>query len=128
MSCEHVTHTTPGGARTSYRYYAGGDLAEVTSPSGLVTSYTYDGLGRKTAEKQVSDTFPAGVTTAYAYDAASHVVTAVIGRAYDEDGNLLSESTKDTTGGDPERTETYHYDAHGLNDSATDAEQNTTLY
>ncbi|MEU3620371.1 LamG-like jellyroll fold domain-containing protein [Streptomyces sp. NPDC006872] len=139
-----LTRTTPGGAKTSYRYYAGGDLAEVTSPSGLVTSYTYDGLGRKTAEKQVSDTFPTGVSTTYAYDAASHVVTetgagvqneitqvthtAVISRAYDEDGNLLSESTKDTTGGDPERAATYHYDAHGLNDSATDAEQNTTQY
>ncbi|MFH9554498.1 LamG-like jellyroll fold domain-containing protein [Streptomyces sp. NPDC017435] len=139
-----LTQTTPGGARTSYRYYAGGDLAEVTSPSGLVTSYTYDGLGRKTAEKQVSDTFPSGVTTTYAYDAASHIVTetgagiqneitqvthtAVTSRAYDEDGNLLSEATKDTTGGDLERAVTYHYDTHGLNDSATDAEQNTTQY
>lgn len=138
-----LTQTTPGGAKTSYRYYANGDLAEVTSPSGLVTSYTYDGLGRKTAEKQVSDTFPSGVSTSYAYDAASHIVTetgagvqneitgvthtAVITRAYDEDGNLLSESTKDTTGGNTERTATYHYNAHGLNDSMTDAEQNTNL-
>ncbi|MGW0924937.1 LamG-like jellyroll fold domain-containing protein [Streptomyces sp. NPDC002755] len=139
-----LTQTTPGGAKTSYRYYTNGDLAEVTSPSGLVTSYTYDGFGRKTAEKQVSDTFPAGVSTTYTYDAASHVITetgagiqneitqvthtAVTSRAYDEDGNLLSESTKDTTGGDPERAVTYHYDTHGLNDSATDAEQNTTQY
>ncbi|MFB7455594.1 LamG-like jellyroll fold domain-containing protein [Streptomyces sp. NPDC056188] len=138
------TQTTPGGAKTSYRYYAGGDLAEVTSPSGLVTKYTYDGLGRKTSEKQISDSFPDGVTTSYAYDAASRVVTesgaatkneitgathtAVITRGYDEDGNLLSETTKDTTGGDTVRTATYHYDAHGLNDSATDAEQNTTRY
>ncbi|MGW1326855.1 LamG-like jellyroll fold domain-containing protein [Streptomyces antibioticus] len=138
------TQTTTGGAVTSYRYFANGDLAEATSPSGLVTTYTYDGLGRRTAEKQISDTFPDGGTTSYAYDAASHIVTetgagvrneitdtthtAVISRSYDEDGNLLSESTKDTTGGDTERTATYHYDAHGLNDSATDAEQNTTLY
>ncbi|MCX4589839.1 DNA/RNA non-specific endonuclease [Streptomyces sp. NBC_01549] len=138
-----LTQTTPGGAKTSYRYYANGDLAEVTSPSGLVTTYTYDGLGRKTSEKQVSDTFPAGVSTSYGYDAASHVVTetgagvknevngtthtAQITRGYDEDGNLLSESTKDTTGADTERGTAYHYDAHGLNDSVTDAEQNTTL-
>ncbi|MFF3503172.1 LamG-like jellyroll fold domain-containing protein [Streptomyces sp. NPDC003247] len=138
-----LTQTTPGGAKTSYRYFANGDLAEGTSPSGLVTSYTYDGLGRKTSEKQVSDTFPSGVTTGYGYDEASHVVTEtgagirneitgvthtpVINRAYDEDGNLLSESTKDTTGGDAERTATHHYDANGLNDSVTDAEQNTTL-
>ncbi|MFI6463124.1 LamG-like jellyroll fold domain-containing protein [Streptomyces sp. NPDC050538] len=139
-----LTQTTPGGAKTSYRYFTGGDLAEVTSPSGLVTSYTYDGLGRKTSEKQVSDTFPNGVNTSYGYDAASHVTTetgaavkneitgtthtAVITRGYDEDGNLLSESTKDTTGSDTTRTSTYHYDAHGLNDSVTDAEQNTTRY
>ncbi|WP_228044363.1 LamG-like jellyroll fold domain-containing protein [Streptomyces ferrugineus] len=139
-----ATQTTPTGAKTSYRYYANGDLAEVTSPSGLVTKYTYDGLGRKASETQVSDTFPNGVTTTYAYDTASHVVTetgagvrneitgtthtAKITRAYDEDGNLLSETTADTTGGDTARTTTYHYNAHGLNDSVTDAEQNTTLF
>ncbi len=139
-----LTRITPAGAKTSYRYFANGDVAEATSPSGLVTSYTYDGLGRKTSETQISDTFPNGVTTTYAYDAASHVVsqtgagvkneitgtthTAQITRSYDEDGNLLSETTKDTTGGDPSRTTTYHYDAHGLNDSFTDAENNTTSY
>ncbi|MGW5768767.1 LamG-like jellyroll fold domain-containing protein [Streptomyces longwoodensis] len=139
-----LTQSTPGGAKTSYRYYPNGDLAEVTSPSGLATSYTYDGLGRKTAEKQVSDSFPDGVTTAYRYDHASHVVTesgasvkneisgtthtAQITRSYDEDGNLLSETTKDITGGDSERTTTYHYDTHGLIDTATDAELNTTHY
>ncbi|MFJ8112136.1 LamG-like jellyroll fold domain-containing protein [Streptomyces sp. NPDC096132] len=139
-----LTQTTPGGANTSYRYFANGDLAEETSPSGLVTTYTYDGLGRMTAEKQVSDTFPDGVSTTYGYDAASNIVTehgagvkneitgithtAVISRAYDEEGNLLAETTKDATGGDSERTTAYHYDARGLNDSVTDAEQNTTLY
>ncbi|MEU3890796.1 LamG-like jellyroll fold domain-containing protein [Streptomyces sp. NPDC029041] len=137
-----LTQTTPGGAKTSYRYYANGDLAEVISPSSLVTSYTYDGLGRKTSEKQVSDTFPNGVGTAYEYDSASHVITetgagvkneitgtthtAKITRSYDEDGNLLSETTQDTTGADGERTTTFHYNAHGLNDSVTDAEQHTT--
>ncbi|WP_317453992.1 LamG-like jellyroll fold domain-containing protein [Streptomyces sp. TRM68416] len=138
-----ATQTTPGGAKTSYAYYANGDLAQVTSPSGLVTKYTYDGLGRKKSETQVSDTFPEGVGTAYTYDNASHVVTETgasvkneitgtthtgkITRDYDEDGNLLSETTTDTTGGDTPRTTTFHYNAYGLNDSVTDAEQNTTL-
>jgi RHS repeat-associated protein len=138
------TQTTPGKATTSYAYYANGDLAEITAPSGLVTKYTYDGLGRKTAETQVSDAHPNGVTTTYTYDAASRVVTetgaavkneitgtahtAVITRAYDEDGNLLSETAKDTTGGGTERTTTYHYNTHGLNDSVTDPEQNTTRF
>ncbi|MFI2205980.1 LamG-like jellyroll fold domain-containing protein [Streptomyces sp. NPDC020192] len=139
-----LQRTTPGGGTTSYRYYAGGDVAQVTSPSGLVTKYTYDGLGRRTSETQVSGSFPNGVTTTYAYDAASHVVTetgaavkneitgtthtAQITRSYDDDGNLLSDTEKDTTGGDTARTTTYHYDAYGLNDSTTDAEQNTTLF
>ncbi|MFC8360260.1 LamG-like jellyroll fold domain-containing protein [Streptomyces griseorubiginosus] len=132
------------GATTSNRYYANGDLAEVTSPSGLVTSYTYDGLGRQTSEKQVSDSFPSGVTTTYGYDNASRLVTetgagvkneitgtthaARITRSYDEDGNLLSEKTEDTAGGDTPRSTLYHYNAHGLNDSVTDAEQHTTVF
>ncbi|MFJ3549189.1 LamG-like jellyroll fold domain-containing protein [Streptomyces sp. NPDC090114] len=139
-----ATQTAPGGAKTSYHYYANGDLAQVTTPSGLVTRYAYDGLGRRTAETQVSDTFPDGVTTTYVYDTASRVVSetgaaveneitgtthaAKIIRAYDEDGNLLSETAEDTTGGDPARTTVYHYDEYGLNDSITDAEQNTTRY
>ncbi|MEU9171900.1 LamG-like jellyroll fold domain-containing protein [Streptomyces sp. NPDC048420] len=139
-----ASQITFAGAVTKNRYYSNGDLAEVTSPSGLVTSYTYDGLGRKISEKQVSDTFPSGVTTSYGYDKASHVVTetgagvkneitgtthtAKITRAYDEDGNLLSESTADTTGGDTARTTAYHYNANGLNDTVTDAEQNTTTF
>ncbi|MGW0909405.1 LamG-like jellyroll fold domain-containing protein [Streptomyces sp. NPDC002853] len=137
-----ASQTTPGGAVTKNRYFANGDLAEVTSPSGLLTKYSYDGLGRKASETQVSDTFPAGVSTTYGYDTASHVVTetgagveneitktthtAKITRTFDEDGRLLTESTKDTTGGDTERSTVYHYNQDGLNDSITDAEQNTT--
>ncbi|MEU3791755.1 LamG-like jellyroll fold domain-containing protein [Streptomyces fructofermentans] len=135
--------TTPGGMVTAYRYYANGDLAETTSPTGLITKHAYDGLGRMVSETQVSDTYPNGVSTTFGYDKASQIVTelgagvnnevtatthtALITRTYDEDGHLLSETSKDTTGGDPERTTTYHYDEHGLNDSVTDAEQNTTL-
>ncbi|MFH9412110.1 LamG-like jellyroll fold domain-containing protein [Streptomyces rochei] len=138
------TQTTAGGAKTSYRYFANGDLAETSAPSGLVTAYTYDGLGRKTSETQVSDTFPNGVSTTYGYDTASNVVaesgvgvkneitgtthTAKITRSYDEDGNLLSETTTDTTGSDPARTTTYQYNARGLNSTVIDAEQNTTRY
>ncbi|NED90595.1 RHS repeat protein, partial [Streptomyces sp. SID11233] len=55
--------TTAAGAVTAYRYHANGDLAEVTSPSGLRTRYTYDGLGRMLTETQVSDSQPEGVTT-----------------------------------------------------------------
>ncbi|MDX3184912.1 DNRLRE domain-containing protein [Streptomyces sp. ME02-7008A-1] len=134
--------TTPGGAVTTYRYFATGSTAAITSPSGLVTEFTYDGLGRKTAEKQISDAAPEGVTTSYGYDTMSRVVsesgvgvkneitgvthTAKITRSYDADGNLLTESAEDTSGGDAKRTTSYHYDSHGLNDTVTDAEDHVT--
>ncbi|MFF8607691.1 LamG-like jellyroll fold domain-containing protein [Streptomyces sp. NPDC015346] len=138
------TEKTPAGATTSYAYFSNGDLAQVTSPGGLVTRFTYDGLGRKLSETQVSDSFPGGVTTTYAYDNMSRVVTetgaavkneitgvthtAKISRAFDPDGLLLSESTEDTTGADPKRTTTHTYDAHGLNEYTWDSEGNRTRY
>ncbi|WP_234439433.1 LamG-like jellyroll fold domain-containing protein [Streptomyces wedmorensis] len=139
-----ATTTTPGGAITRYTYFSNGDLAKVTSPSGLLTSFTYDGVGRKTSETQTSDTFTNGVTTEYGYDTMSNVVTetgtgvkneitgvthtAKISRAFDPDGNLLTETTQDTTGGDTARTTSYHYDEFGRGDLVTDAENHTTAY
>ncbi|MFI9105869.1 LamG-like jellyroll fold domain-containing protein [Streptomyces fildesensis] len=138
------TETTAGGATTNYKYFASGDVASITTPSGLVTAFQYDGLGRKTSETQVSDAQPAGVKTSYGYDTMSHVVTeagpgvrneltdvthtAVVTRDFDPDGRLVSESTEDTTGGDTKRTVAHTYNNLGLNDSSTDAEGNKTQY
>ncbi|WP_414167510.1 LamG-like jellyroll fold domain-containing protein [Streptoverticillium reticulum] len=138
------TVTTPGGAVTTYDYASRGDLARTTAPSGLITRYTYDGIGRKLSETQVSDSYPQGVTTAFAYDAMSRVVaetgatvkneitgathTSRTSREFDPDGKLLTESVEDLTGGDAKRTTTHHYDDHGLEDKATDAEGNATAY
>ncbi|MEU8621491.1 LamG-like jellyroll fold domain-containing protein [Streptomyces sp. NPDC048623] len=135
---------TPEGAVTAYAYFANGDLAKITDPNGLVTSFTYDGIGRKTGETQISDTYPDGVTTAYGYDSLSNVTTetgastkneitgvthtAKTTRAFDADGNLLSETVEDLTGGDIAHTTTRHYDERGFSDSVTDAEGNTTTY
>ncbi|MEV6450157.1 LamG-like jellyroll fold domain-containing protein [Streptomyces anulatus] len=134
--------TTPGGAVTSHQYFATGSLARIVSPSGLTTEFSYDGLGRKIAEKQISDAFPDGVTTTFVHDEMSRIVsesgvgvkneltgrthTAEIARSYDPDGNLLSESVEDTSGGDAPRTTGYHYDSHGRNVTVTDAEGNVT--
>ncbi|MFG2753770.1 LamG-like jellyroll fold domain-containing protein [Streptomyces xanthophaeus] len=139
-----ATKKSPGGSTVSYAYFANGDLAQATAPSGLVTTYTYDGLGRALTETQTSDSTPAGVTTTSTYNAMSRVVsetgpgvkneitgithTARVNRSYDADGLLLSESTEDTTGGDPTRTTTYRYDSHGLNESVTDPAGNETTF
>ncbi|WP_405603897.1 DNRLRE domain-containing protein [Streptomyces sp. NBC_01410] len=139
-----ATKKSTGGAIVSYAYFASGDLAKSTAPSGVVTTYTYDGIGRKVTETQVSDATPAGVTTTYAYNAMSRVSaetgpgvkneitgvthTARINRTYDADGNLLTESTEDTTGGDATRTTTYRYNTRGFNDSVTDAAGNEATF
>ncbi|MFJ3582348.1 LamG-like jellyroll fold domain-containing protein [Streptomyces sp. NPDC090127] len=139
-----ATKKSTGGATVSYAYFANGDLARSTSPSGLVTSYTYDGLGRKLTETHVSEATPDGVTTTYTYTTMSRVSsetgpgvkneitgvthTAKVSRTYDADGQLLTESMQDTTGGDATRTATYRYNAAGLNESVTDAAGNESTF
>ncbi|WP_338492567.1 LamG-like jellyroll fold domain-containing protein [Streptomyces sp. SJL17-4] len=139
-----ATTVTPDGAVTAHAYHANGDLATTTSPSGLVTQYAYDGIGRQTGETQVSDTHPNGVTTTHTYDQMSNLVaetgagvkneitgvthTAKISRTHDADGNVLSETEEDLSGGDTAKTTTYHYDSRNLNDTVTDAEGNTTTF
>ncbi|MET9465969.1 LamG-like jellyroll fold domain-containing protein [Streptomyces sp. NPDC006544] len=139
-----ATEKSPGGATVSYAYYANGDVAQAATPSGLVTKYTYDGIGRSLSETQVSTLQPTGTTTSYEYNAMSRITsetapgvkneitgvthTARVTRTFDGDGYLLTESTEDTTGGDPKRTTTYRYNTHGFNDSVTDAAGNETTY
>jgi YD repeat-containing protein len=67
---------TPGGALTSYTYYLNGDLAQETSPLGLVTRYTYDQLGRVLTKTQISDNYPNGLVTTYTYDPLGRVLTS----------------------------------------------------
>ncbi|MFD9420449.1 LamG-like jellyroll fold domain-containing protein [Streptomyces goshikiensis] len=139
-----ATKKSTGGTTVAYAYFANGDLAKATAPSGLVTSHTYDGIGRKLTETQISDTHPDGVTTSYTYDAMSRISsetgpgvkneitgvthTAKVSRTYDADAQLLTESTQDTTGGDATRTTTYRYNALGLNDGVTDAAGNESTF
>ncbi len=139
-----ATVTTPGGGVTTYDYSSRGDLVQTTAPSGLITRYAYDGIGRKLSETQVSDSYPQGVTTTFAYDTMSRVVyetgaavkneitgtahTSRITRDFDPDGKLLTESTEDATGGDAKRTVTHHYDDHGLEDRTANAEGGETAF
>ncbi|GII61852.1 hypothetical protein Skr01_19370 [Sphaerisporangium krabiense] len=146
--------TTPAGLlkwekdaksnETSYKYTAAGDRAERTLPSGLIDRYSYDSLGRVVTSTEVSTAFPAGVTTTFAYDglgrltsrtgaAARNTVTDVVHTpqaryTYDADGNALTDSVVDLTGGDPERKISYTYDAYGRVETATGPEGNVVRY
>lgn len=141
-----LTTTDARGKVTRQQYFANGDLAQTTEPSGLVTKYTYDVLGRQVTETEVSDTYPAGVTTTNAYDALSRptVVTApattdaVTGErhqqetvtTYDVDGNPVKVEDRDKLGGDATRTTTTEYDDAGRPVRVVDAEggETTTSY
>ena len=68
--------TNARGKITKYAYYANGDLAGSTEPSGLVTEYTYDPIGRLISKKDISDSFPAGVVSTYTYDGMSRLRTS----------------------------------------------------
>ncbi|PWR06186.1 hypothetical protein DKT68_23235 [Micromonospora acroterricola] len=129
---------------TRYAYYNNGDLYKVTEPSGLVTEYTYDALGRRITEKVISDAYPAGVTTTITYDVHSRVATvtgpvttdAVSGKQhqsktvneYDADGNPTKVTVSDLLGGDPERVTSTEYDDQGRPVRVVDAEGNETSY
>lgn len=131
------------GTETRNRYYANGDLAETEGPrrevenSGLITRYTYDALGRKITETEVSDTHPQGLTTTFTYDernllvrvtepAVTDAVTGVkhtraTTTTYTPDGEPEKVEVADLTGGDQTRVTGYTYDDHGRQDSVTDA-------
>ncbi|SHG56304.1 RHS repeat-associated core domain-containing protein [Streptoalloteichus hindustanus] len=138
------TTTDARGAKTTYRYYANGDVAETIDPAGLRTRYRYDVLGRKVEETEVSDSFPGGLTTSYVYDERGRVVAvteppttdAVNGAkhqrrtvtAHNADGDPVWVQVSDVTGGDQTRMTVYDYDRHGRQSKVTDAEGNATYY
>ncbi|MEU6773346.1 LamG-like jellyroll fold domain-containing protein [Streptomyces sp. NPDC046759] len=123
-----VKTTSPGGAVNQVSYYANGDVASTTDAIGLVTQYTYDGLGRVTSQKVVSDTYPAGLTTTYTYNGNDEVTaehdpqitdritgathSAVTTTVFDDDSNVLTQTVSDASGGDSSRTQTWTYDAY----------------
>ncbi|MFF8944220.1 LamG-like jellyroll fold domain-containing protein [Streptomyces sp. NPDC014864] len=133
-----VKTVSPGGAVNQVSYLKNGDVASTTDAIGLVTQYTYDGLGQVTTQKVVSDTYPNGLVTSYKYDAAGQVVeehdpqltdrvtgathAAVTSTVYDEDGNTTSQTVADASGGDTSRTQTWTYDAY--DHVATEADAN----
>src|SRR5262249_42580007 len=75
-----IRMTWPDGAFVAYTYNARNQVKNIeengaTSGAGLLASYTYDGLGRRTVLTRGGG--GAGVTT-YSYDAVSHLLSLAI--------------------------------------------------
>jgi YD repeat-containing protein len=130
--CTLVTLCTIAGATTSYRYYSNGDLAQVTEPSGRYTVDAYDLLGRISAStvhadgqaretqysfsamgKPLTVTYPAVTSPAMGSQVPAVTHTRQDTSAYDADGDLLTLTQADLTGGDPQRVTQYTYDEQG---------------
>jgi len=136
--------TSAGGAVQTTTYFHDGDIATVTDATGLVTSYTYDLLGRPVSKKVMSDTYPSGLTTTVVFDnlnrptvetdpAVTDRVTGAVhtrraSTVYDADGNLTSQTVSDLTGGDASRTGSGTFNSHDQQVTATDAMNLTTTY
>ncbi|MFI6706607.1 LamG-like jellyroll fold domain-containing protein [Nonomuraea sp. NPDC050478] len=132
------TWTDPKNNTWTLRYTASGDLGEQTEPTGLVSRFEYDALGRVKTSNQISQAHPGGVKTTFTYDHLGRPLTqtgpgikneisnathtAQIRYTYDPDGNKLTETIADLTGGDPERTTTYTYDDHSNGETSTGPE------
>ncbi|MCY0934721.1 LamG-like jellyroll fold domain-containing protein [Streptomyces sp. H34-S4] len=136
--------TTAGGKKTTYSYFANGDLAEITDANGAKAKVTYDNLGRQLTRTEISDANPAGLVTSQTYDKNDQVVTEtgptvtnrVTGAAhqartstgFDADGNILSQTVSDVTGGDAARTTTMTYDPYNRLAGRTDPGGDTTSF
>jgi len=130
-----TTIVTAGGTKQTVRYFASGDMAELTDPVGKVVTFGYDGIGRLLTETEYTDTYPNGLVTSHSYDSLGREVTvttpAVTNRVtgavhtsrttmtYDVDGNVLESKEEDLTGGDAPRTEKHTFDAFGRERTAT---------
>ncbi|MEU9948819.1 LamG-like jellyroll fold domain-containing protein [Streptomyces sp. NPDC047939] len=135
---------TPGGRKTAYSYFANGDVAETTDANGATERSTYDNLGRQLTRTEVTDAQPGGITTTLTYDKDDQVLTETdppvtnrvtgavhTGRTstvYDPDGNVLSQTVADLTGGDTSRATSITYDAYNRMASRTDPGGDTTSF
>ncbi|SDO66699.1 RHS repeat-associated core domain-containing protein [Nakamurella panacisegetis] len=134
------------GARnqvTSYQYLHNGDLYQVTSPSGLITRYTYDGLGRKTSTSTYNGSTLIGTST-YTFDAVNDLTSTTTAKTtdavtgsqhqlvssttYDNDGNPLVVTAHDAIGSDPDRITTNTYNSHDQLASTTNPAGLVTTY
>ncbi|MFE4974310.1 LamG-like jellyroll fold domain-containing protein [Kitasatospora sp. NPDC056651] len=126
--------SVPADQQTAYAYQTNGDVASVASPLRPAVNYGYDNLGRIISQSYNCDDCPGGTTAAprvlrtdYTWDGQDnqatrtdpYVTDAVTGTkhtrrttmAYDVDGNQISQTISDITGGDQPRTTMWIYEA-----------------
>ncbi|WP_441246619.1 LamG-like jellyroll fold domain-containing protein [Kitasatospora sp. McL0602] len=142
--------STPDAGKTFYAYDAVGNLTRTITPLGLITTYTYDNLGRTLSQTEHCTNCgpgqtPTNTTTSYTWDGQGNAVTrtdpattdAVTGTThtrrtttgYDSDGNTLTQTVADTTGGDQPRTTSWIYNTgNNLLARTTDAAGRSTSY
>ena len=137
-----VKTVSAGGTANTITYFHDGDVASTTNADGLVTKFSYDGVGRLASKTEYSDSYPNGLTTSYTYDGTNQVVSqtdpqitdrvtgavhsAVTTTSYDPDGNVLSQSVADGSGGDAARGTSTTYNNFDEVATETDGDQNVT--
>ena len=135
--------STPGSVSTFTNFYANGDVYSTTDAAGLVTSYTYDNLGRMKSKTVSGPNLPSAETD-YTVDGLGRItgetdpefqdmVSGAMHKTftqttYDADGNVQETDIADADGNDRTRTTKSHYNGDDQQDSATDADGNVTQY
>ncbi|MEU9688651.1 DNA/RNA non-specific endonuclease [Amycolatopsis japonica] len=111
----------------SNAFRANGDLAFTKDVMGLVTSYTYDGIGRRLSQQEGNIAGGVFGTRSFEYTPKSEIAkitgpattntitgvthTPVTSNVYDGNGNLLEATVSDATGGDLARKTAFGYNA-----------------
>ncbi len=137
------THTNSLGGTTGYKYFPNGDLEETTTPGGLVTTFTYDNLGRVKTESatygQAAGSTVIVQLASYTYDANSNVqrvegpvvTNTISGLAhqmqsvlvYDANNNLRTRTESDLQGNDQSRIFQFYSDGLDREVASIDPEQ-----
>lgn len=133
--------TDPADFATVYEYDSDGDLRRVTEPSGLVTEYDHDELGRITEMTVTDSEAQTTATTTYTYDEVGNLLTETLPlfsdsvsaeshqqrttNVYDANSNLVETTVSDVVGDDDDRTTSFVYDLNDREISVTDPENGT---
>ncbi|MCX7922699.1 MAG: S8 family serine peptidase [Clostridia bacterium] len=105
-----ITSTTDKTLTTKYKYDKNGNLETVTTPDGIVTTYTYDNMNRQTGTSQPG------------HDENGQAVTITTSTRYNWEGK--PEEVVDANG----NKTTFEYNKRGFLVKTINAQSGTTLY